>query len=366
MSSNKTENSDSSGASPVPPEGLPTLPPQQERKNRVKPSRRVPEIVPISARIAAFVLTVGLLAIVQLVVDNAMLIAERFVTHAGWLQIGLLGVYASWAIGMLYPRKQTALWRRRLWTLFSVVFFAQLVIGLSGLERFLMSGELHLPIPAMIVAGPLYRGEGLFMPILFGVTVLLVGPAWCSYLCYIGSWDLNAAQRQKRPGFLPKRNTWIRVGILVVVIASAVSLRLLGVNSLAATLMGAGFGLVGLMVILLISSRMGTMAHCASYCPIGLVADILGKLSPFRLRISDGCTECGACSHKCRYDALRPEQIRARTPGLSCTLCGDCLSSCKGGSIQYALGGRAFPAARSVFLVAVVSFHAVFLGVARI
>ncbi len=346
--------------------GMLELPQAKDSSEQVRSRSKRPESVPLSARLAAFLLTTGLLAVVQVVVDNPMLMAERFVPNAGWLEIVLLGIYAFWAIGVVYPRKRTALWRRRLWTLFSVVFFAQLAVGLLGIERFLMSGELHLPIPAMIVAGPLYRGEGLFMPILFSVTVLLVGPAWCSYLCYIGSWDLNAAYKKKRPGRLPKRNIWIRIGILTGVVLSAVLLRSLGVGSLAATLLGASFGLIGLMVILFVSSRMGTMVHCASYCPIGLVADVLGKLSPFRLRITDGCTECGACSYKCRYDALRPEDIEARSPGLSCTLCGDCVSSCKGGAIQYSFGGRMVPAARTIFLVAVVSFHAVFLGVARI
>jgi polyferredoxin len=60
-----------------------------------------------------------------------------------------------------------------------------------------MTGELHLPIPALILAGPVYRGEGLFMPVLYTVTILLVGPAWCSWLCYIGAWDDFAARRRK-------------------------------------------------------------------------------------------------------------------------------------------------------------------------
>ena len=50
-------------------------------------------------------------------------------------------------------------------------------------------GEMHLPVPALILAGPLYRGEGFFMLFLFLSTVLIVGPAWCSWLCYVGAWD---------------------------------------------------------------------------------------------------------------------------------------------------------------------------------
>jgi hypothetical protein len=133
-----------------------------------------------------------------------MLLAERSLPGAGWVQAAGLAAYAFWLIGVLYSPRTAAIWRRRLWTFFSIVFFTQLAIGLAGVEQFLMSGDLHLPIPAMIIAGPLYRGEGLFMPILFGATLLLVGPAWCSYLCYVGSWDLNLAAGRRRPMQLPR------------------------------------------------------------------------------------------------------------------------------------------------------------------
>jgi polyferredoxin len=152
----------------------------------------------------------------------------------------------------------------------------------------------------------------------------------------------------------------------VLVAAVAVTFRLAGVGSIVATWLGVAFGIVGLGLIVWVSRRVGYMVHCTMYCPIGLAADVLGKLSPFRLRINDGCTECGACTLKCRYDALRQGDIEARRPGLTCTLCGDCLASCKGKSIEYRFAGLSARHARTVFLVLVVSIHAVFLGVARI
>ena len=149
------------------------------------------------------------------------------------------------------------MWLRRLWTLFSIVFFSQVAVGLLGAERFLMNGELHLPIPAMIIAGPLYRGDGLFRPILFLATVLFVGPAWCSYLYYIESWDLNSAVTRERP--LPSKvnSFWIRLVIVAVIACVAVALRLAGVSSFVATWLGAGFGVVGVGLIVTVSRRGG-------------------------------------------------------------------------------------------------------------
>ncbi|HDJ22855.1 MAG TPA: 4Fe-4S binding protein [Candidatus Aminicenantes bacterium] len=70
---------------------------------------------------------------------------------------------------------------------------------------FLMTGKLHLPVPALILAGPIYRGTLSFMLILFLVTIVLVGPAWCSHLCYVGAWDDIACRRKRRlvPLFFP-------------------------------------------------------------------------------------------------------------------------------------------------------------------
>lgn len=344
-----------------------TIVPLTQARSRPRPTRAAPERPGPWPRVAAFGVTLSLLAVVQVVVERPMLIAERFVPGAGWIEAAALAAYAAWLVGLLYDRRNTAVWRRRLWTLFSVVFFVQLAIGLAGVERFLMSGKLHLPIPAMIVAGPLYRGGGIFMLILFAATVLLVGPAWCSYLCYVGSWDLNAAVVRRRPAPPPHWAGRVRLTVFGLVAATAVVLRLAGVPGTTATILGLAFGLAGVGIMTAVSRRTGTMAHCTAYCPVGLAADVLGKLSPFRLRIRDDtCSDCGACAIRCRYGALCPEDIRRRRPGLTCTLCGDCLAACRGGSIEYRFAGLSPRAARGAFLVLVVSLHAVFLGVARI
>jgi ferredoxin-type protein NapH len=45
------------------------------------------------------------------------------------------------------------------------------------------------------------------MTILFLSTVLLSGPAWCSYFCYFGALDNAAAQG--RPDRKPIKNKWL-------------------------------------------------------------------------------------------------------------------------------------------------------------
>jgi len=202
------------------------------------------------------------------------------------------------------------------------------------LKKFLMTGKLHLPVPAVVIAGPIYRG-GIFMPLLFLSTVLLVGPAWCSFLCYVGP----------------------VVGLL---------LRFLGVKGILPLIVGIGFGIFEIFVMIFISTRRGKMVNCVYVCPLGLVGNILGKISPFRIRINDNCNNCYICSRACKYDALLPQMILKRRPGYTCTLCGDCIDVCNVGAIRYSFLGLSAEKSRILFYLIVISLHAVFLGVARI
>jgi NAD-dependent dihydropyrimidine dehydrogenase PreA subunit len=313
----------------------------------------------------SFVLTAGLLAVVQTVVDNPLLLAERFVRGAGWFEVVVLAAYAAWLAAAL---QQPGRWQRlrpRIWLLFSVVFFGQLLLGLAGVERCLMTGELHLPVPAMVAAGPVYRGEGLFMPILFLSTLVLVGPAWCSWLCYIGAWDDQATRRGPlQQPWSPRRREALRLALLALVVGVAWLLRHAGVGTATAAMLGGVFGLVGVGVMAAVSARRGWLAHCTAYCPLGWLAVRLGRLSPFRLRLTSSCVACSACRPVCRYGALDRRAWQDQKPHLSCTLCGDCLETC--GAITLHFPGLSPANARRLLSVLLVSLHAVFLGVARI
>ncbi|MBU2603498.1 MAG: 4Fe-4S binding protein [Actinobacteria bacterium] len=320
--------------------------------------------------VAAVALTLLVVVPVQLVVDPPGLLLERFVPTAGWVEIALLTLYAGWLAEVMIDPALSPRWRVRVWRLFSAVFFAQLVIGLLGFDRFLMTGKLHLPVPALIIGGPLFRGSGLFMPILFTATLVFVGSAWCSHLCYIGSWDDAAARGvrgpRRRPKMVPSWHRPLQFLILGLTVVVALGLRFAGASSSIALAVAASFGVGGVLLMILWSRRVGVMTHCISYCPIGVLATTVGRLNPFRVRMSDECDACGACAAACRYDALRPEHIAARRPGAACTLCGDCVTRCRSGSLGYRLGNLEPWRARAVFIALIVALHAGFLGVARL
>ncbi len=315
---------------------------------------------------AAALLTVSLLALARAKAPVPVLLADRFLPGMGWLEILGLALYAAWLVHAAADPDRTPLLRGRVWGLFSLVFFLQLAAGLAGLEKMLMTGELHLPVPALIAGGPIYRGGGYFMLILYAATLVLVGPAWCSWLCYIGAWDDRAGRL--RGGKIRALPGWARHGrwlTLFLVLGAAFALRGLGAPAVVAAGLAGGFGVLGVGVMAFASRRLGLMAHCTAYCPIGLLSALAGRISPWRIRIGPDCTRCGACTRVCRYGALEEGDFAAGRPGLNCTLCGDCLKPCRQGALAYRFPGLGAAAARRVFLVLVVSLHAVFLGVAR-
>ena len=233
-----------------------------------------------------FALTGGLLAFLQYRLHNPVpLLAERFVPGAGWVEALLLALYGAFIAEKMRHPAPARVWRPRIWRVFSIVFFGQFILGLSGIDKMLMTGTLHIPVPALIAAGPVYRGGGFFMPILFLSTVALVGPAWCSQLCYIGAWDDLAASGKRVPSPLPRWRGVVRLGIAALVIATALLMGIFGVPGDIAAMAAIAFGLGGVAVMLWLSRKTGAMVHCPSYCPMGLFAVVLGKLKPFRIRI---------------------------------------------------------------------------------
>lgn len=313
-----------------------------------------------------FLTFITLLYVLIAFFDKNPLLLDHFLPAGGALEAFWLAIYAGFIADFMQNPLVSQYLRRKIWLFFSLAFFLQLILGLFGFSDFLMTGTLRLPVPMLIAAGPVFRNAGFYMLILFAATTILVGPAWCSFLCYFGALDNLAACKKKTPGSMPKWRTTMQLGILLAVLIVALALRYLGISPIYAAYLAGAFGIGGIAVIWFWSRKTGVMTHCTAYCPIGSLATLLGKLSPFRIRIDDDCDNCGSCTPLCRYDALSTSDIERKKPGLSCTLCGDCVSACEKESIDFSFPMLSPKRARTIFIVIVISLHAIFLGLVRI
>src|ERR1035437_600611 len=193
------------------------------------------EIKKYKLPIIVFLLTFILLAFVQVKMEKPMILSERFLKGSGWVEIFLISCYGAFVVFKMQDPLNVPKWRKLTWTTFSVVFFTQLIIGLSGIDKFLMTGKLHLPIPMMILAGSIYRGQLSVMTILFLSTVILTGPAWCSQLCYFGAFD-NLSSAGKSSKEILKYKGAIKSTVLIFVIAMAIILKRMHAGMLLSTL----------------------------------------------------------------------------------------------------------------------------------
>lgn len=315
--------------------------------------------------IAVFILTFILLAFVQVMLERPVILAERFLKGSGWAEILLIAFYGAFVTFKMQDPMNVPRWRKITWTIFSVIFFTQLIIGLTGFEKFLMTGKLHLPIPMMILAGPIYRGQLSVMTILFLSTIVLTGPAWCSQFCYFGAFDYLASGGKTSNEILKYKGA-IKTTLLVLVIAMALILRWLNISLLVSTIIAIVFGIAGIAIMILFSLKRKKMVHCIIYCPIGTIVNVLKTVNPFRMYIDQSCTLCLNCTKFCKYDALNIQDIKNAKPSITCTLCGDCLAGCHHNSIKYKFLKMRSEHARNLYLILTISLHASCIAMARI
>ena len=312
-----------------------------------------------------FLFVFFILSMVQLKVETKMLVFERFFNNGGWIEIVIVSLYGAFITWQMQDLRKTPKWRLLSWTVFSIWFFTQLFLGILVSEKFLLTGKLHLPIPAMIISGPIFRGQLSVMTFLFLSTIVLTGPAWCSHLCYFGAIDAQTAKTIKPQAIKSNKKT-LKSTVLAIVILAAILLRWFNVAPLTATILGAVFGFTGLVVIVIWSRKKGQMVHCIAYCPVGTIVNYLKYINPFRIKIESTCTICMACKSSCRYNALNIDDIRKQKPGINCILCGDCLTSCHENAIQYKLFKLSPDVSRKAYLFITISMHTIFLALGRI
>ncbi|NLU37706.1 MAG: 4Fe-4S binding protein [Bacteroidales bacterium] len=315
--------------------------------------------------VSVFLFVGFMLTMIQLKVEMPMLLLERFFKGGGWIEIVAVSFFGAFVVHKMQNVRESGRWRKIIWTIYSVWFFAQLFLGIFASDIFLLTGKLHLPIPAMMIAGPIFRWQKSIMTLLFLSTIMLTGPAWCSQLCYFGAID-NAFSKGK-PVRGPLKNKMVyKHGVLLLVILGAILARVFNLSMTWAAVAGISFGLAGFVVMILFSRRQRRMVHCSAFCPIGTLVNYLRFVNPFRMVIDSSCDSCMACSAKCNYDALNITDIRNKKPGFTCTLCGDCISACKKNSLQYNFFSMNPANARNLYLFITVSVYMIFFAMGRI
>ena len=244
------------------------------------------------------------------------------------------------------------------------------------------------------VTGTLHRYFGWLASIQFwpallalhvGVVAMLVvftlvfGRIYCSVICPLGVMQdiisrLHGIRKKNRFTY-SKEKRWLRYGVLVVFVASALA----GVNAvvsllapyssygrIASSLMKPVYetgnnvlaaiaerfdsyafysvdvwmkslptmivASVTLVVIAVLAWR-GGRTYCNTVCPVGTILSFLARFSWMKVRIDGSkCVNCGLCTKNCKASAI--DFKNHKIDYSLCVVCGDCIDKCNKGAIR--------------------------------
>jgi len=231
---------------------------------------------------------------------------------------------------------------------------------------------------------------GSALALLVVALTLLLGRAWCGWLCPLGAlldlFSLRRWQAKRAPG-----DAWrkAKYGLLLTILAAAtltnltllifdpltILFRTLSVSIWPAldqlviaaesalyrlpvlrpavssfdglvrpdvlpteptfyryTLLYAGM-FAGVVALNLLAPRF----WCRALCPLGALLGLLSKVGLVRRAVNERCQQCDACARACPTGTVRPDQAYASDPG-ECAVCLECLAACPYRAIQFPAG----------------------------
>ena len=266
---------------------------------------------------------------------------------------------------------------RRIRTILALVVFV--LITLLFLD---ITGTLHKYFGwlASIQFWPALLALHVGVVALLVVLTLVFGRIYCSVICPLGVMQdiisrLHGIRKKNRFTY-SKEKRWLRYGVLVVFVASALA----GVNAvvsllapyssygrIASSLMKpvyeAGNNVlaaiaerfdsyafysvdvwmkslptmivasVTLVVIAVLAWR-GGRTYCNTVCPVGTILSFLARFSWLKVRIDGSkCVNCGLCTKNCKASAI--DFKNHKIDYSRCVVCGDCIDKCNKGAISF-------------------------------
>ncbi len=196
-----------------------------------------------------------------------------------------------------------------------------------------------------------------WIPILTIMVTLMLGRAFCGWLCPFGAFMTIAdrcgrwlgksrlfrqSKRVRRwlqlwqqllKRLLPLRDLWLLLLAILFVF---------GLNWASALTPYALFSqaivrlIIGTVPWLLIAFFVGTTVlgrlWCAVFCPTGMLLSLISRVRLFRIRTNERCVHCHQCSAQCPVAAAPSDQATASE---GCLVCGACSAVCPTRAVEF-------------------------------
>jgi polyferredoxin len=236
-----------------------------------------------------------------------------------------------------------------------LVGFLMLGVVLIGLTAFILIWQRKLTIKrkiALLLISIIYGGLilGGFPNVIFlaGMTFLILGISlifsriFCGYVCPLGAAQELMSMVRFKPTLdydreLVKPRKMIRWILFIVFFILIITITFtLGVNIEYFINPLYGFLIIWfptnllllipltLLIIVMIASIFVYRPFCRYLCPFGAIASLVGRFSPFKIRRTEACLNCGICEKICPT----LEGYKDSKKG-ECYLCYRCIEFCK-------------------------------------
>lgn len=265
---------------------------------------------------------------------------------------------------------------RRIRTILALVVFV--LITLLFLD---VTGTLHRYFGwlASIQFWPALLALHVGVVALLVVLTLVFGRIYCSVICPLGVMQdiisrLHGIRKKNRFTY-SKEKRWLRYGVLVVFVASALA----GVNAVVSLLAPySSYGRIAssfmkpvyeagnnvlaaiaehldsyafysvdvwmkslptmivasvTLVVIAVLAWRGGRTYCNTVCPVGTILSFLARFSWLKVRIDGSkCVNCGLCTKNCKASAI--DFKNHKIDYSRCVVCGDCIDKCNKGAIS--------------------------------
>jgi polyferredoxin len=186
---------------------------------------------------------------------------------------------------------------------------------------------------------------GLMVVIWLAVSIL-VGRAWCSWVCFYGGWEDGCSRlsRKARVKLNPKWK-WCSFAVLILVVLTSIEFatptyciflcpfkacsEFMEVSTPLVVIETIVFALLFAGLVLVLPFLTKKRTQCTMLCPFGAFQSLVDKINPFRIRIDKkDCVNCKKCLNSCPVMSITENSLANGDTGLTCVKCGKCMDIC--------------------------------------